>query len=134
MLPPPQNGTPTAGSALGYTCAQMPRQVEGPPWRNRSLGRRLSEGRAAEQCRFPESLRVGQAGPVRVWLREQLPTHFWGPATQLVTGSVPRGSPKPPLTSSACRPRHPVSTLPPGLSSVFALPPSHLDPGQDTAG
>ena len=32
--PPPLNGIPTADSALGYTCAQMPGQVEEPPSRH----------------------------------------------------------------------------------------------------
>lgn len=35
MHPPPLYGIPTAGSALGYTCAPLPRQVEGPPSRNK---------------------------------------------------------------------------------------------------
>lgn len=85
-------------------------------------GRRPGEGPPGDQCRSSDSLRVGQPGPCRVGLREQLPTHFRGPSTQLVTGALPRGSPEAPhvqadLSSLASPFPWPICVCSPLLSS-----------------
>ena len=93
----------------------------GAALKKQALGRRLGEGTTADQCRSSEFLRVGQAGPCRVWLRGQLPTHFRGPSTQLVTGSL-SGEAQRHLWSHLHADLSSLSSpFPPGPSFVFVL-------------
>ena len=73
-------------------------------------GRRPGEGPPGDQCRSSDSLRVGQPGPCRVGLREQLPHSFPGTFHPVSHRGFAEGKPR--GASCAGRSHQPGISLP----------------------